>query len=48
MRVAIIGYGTAGPAAALNIVRRLGPKWKVDMYGNECGLWVDAFVKPSN
>ena len=29
-RVAVIGCGTAGPAAALNIARRLS--WKVDLY----------------
>ena len=29
-RVAVIGCGTAGPAAALNIARRLA--WRVDLY----------------
>ena len=31
-RVAVIGCGTAGPAAALNIVRRLGPAWTVEVF----------------
>ena len=30
MRVAVVGCGTAGPAAALNIVRRLG--WTVELF----------------
>ena len=30
MRVAVVGCGTAGPAAALNLSRRLG--WTVDMF----------------
>jgi 2-polyprenyl-6-methoxyphenol hydroxylase-like FAD-dependent oxidoreductase len=31
-RAAIVGCGTAGPAAALNIVRRLGPQWRVELF----------------
>ncbi len=31
-RVAVVGCGTAGPAAALNIIRRLGPRWRVDLF----------------
>ena len=48
-RVGIVGCGTAGPAAALNIARRLGPAWKIDLFdkavtpaavGAGIGVWV--------
>lgn len=32
MRVAVVGCGTAGPSAALNIVRRLGRHWTVELF----------------
>ena len=35
VRVAVVGHGTAGPAAALNIVRRLGEEWNVTIFGEQ-------------